>query len=112
MYIFEYLRFGKGHTPGAPLEAAVNVPCRVGRGGGLPLLGRLCLQMRGGRPFLPSPLRGRIAFLLFLIIGGRRGVGFGVFGHHIRSALMAETTSGPLGLLLRRLIGRRNQHLR
>ena len=88
---------------------------QVVHGGSLPLLGRLCLQMRRGRPFHPSPFKGRIAFLLFLVVGGGRGVGVGVFGRHVRSALTVETTPGPLGLhiglLLWRLIGNQNQHL-
>ena len=57
MCVFEYLRFGQGLIPGAPLGAAIDVPRGVVRGGDLPLLGRLCLQMREGRPFLP-PLSG------------------------------------------------------
>ena len=62
------------------------------------------------------PLGGRIAFLLLVVLLGGGGVGFGVFGHCVRSAFMAEAASCLLalllGLLLRRLVGRRNQHLR
>ena len=67
-------------------------------------------------PSSSSPHQGRVAFLLLLIvIFGGRGVSL-VFRHHVRSALAVGATPAPLGLLLglllRRLIGRRDQHLR
>jgi len=47
---------------------------------------------------------------------GWGGVGFGVFGRCVRRAFTTEATPGLLGLLLgllfRRLVGHRNQHLR
>ena len=58
MCVFEYLRFSQGLIPGAPLGAAIDVPRGVMHEGDLPLLGRLCLQMREGCPFLPPPSHG------------------------------------------------------
>ena len=62
-----------------------------------------------------SPPPGRVAFLLLAALDGG-GVGFGVFGRCVRSTFAAEAASCLLGLLLglllRRLVGRQNQHLR
>src|SRR3990170_5585131 len=106
--VFGYSRSGQGLISRAPLWAAVDIPRGVIRGGDLPLLGRLCLQIYGGRPFLPSPLRGRVAFLLLLVVLCGGGVSLGVFGRRGRSSLATEATSGLLGLflglLLRRLV--------
>ena len=59
---FEYLRFGQGLLSGAPLRATIGVQCGIIRKGDLPFFGRLRLQIRGGRPFLPSPPRGESCF--------------------------------------------------
>ena len=118
--IFKYLRFGRGLRPEAPLGDDFGIRIRVVREGYLPSLGCLRLWVFGGRSFLLPPLKGRIAFclllLLFVFISLVGGESFRISGHRIRSTFMEEATFSLLalllGLLLRRLVRRRNQHLR
>ena len=84
----------------------------------LPPLGRPLLRVYGGYPFLFAPLEMGVSFrllLLFVFISLGGGGDFGLSGHCVQSTLTAEAALGLLalllGLLLRRLIGRQNQHL-
>ena len=110
---FIYLRVHQGLGPGIPCRAAVSGGSGLLRKRSPSPFGRFGLQGCGGRPLPPSPSRGFIFLLLFILFGGRTGIR--AFGYCVRSAATTKATPGLFGLLLgrllRHLVGRRDQHL-
>ena len=86
---------------------ALNLGCKLGGG-------FIIIHDNSTRSSLSLFTFRRLLLLLIVIFSGR-GVSL-VFGHRVQSALAAGATLAPLGLLLGlllwRLVGRRDQHLR
>ena len=112
--VFGYLRSGQGLQPGVPLGDGIEIRFRIIRKGEFPLLGRLRLQVHGGRPFLLSPMRGELLSSSSSSSSSEERVS-------VSSDTMSEvplrqrpplppcSSSGPSS---RRLIRRQNQHPR